>query len=200
MKIIIVGATGTVGKAVVKALSSHHEIIKVGYQHGDIQADITDSQSIAKMYQSIGAFDALVSTTGSVPFAPLTELSQEDYHNGLKNKLMGQVSLVLQGIKYINNAGSFTLTSGILNHDPIRQGSVAAMVNGGIDGFVKSAAIELPNNIRINAISPTMLLESVEIFGPYFSGFEPVPGNRVAMAYIKSVEGAQTGEIYRVWK
>ncbi|MBY0544417.1 MAG: short chain dehydrogenase [Gammaproteobacteria bacterium] len=199
MKIIIVGGTGTVGKAVTQALSSH-DIITVGHQHGDIQADITDVQSIEKMYQSVGAFDALVSATGSVPFAPLTELTLADYNKGLQDKLMGQISLVLMGMKYINEAGSFTLTSGILNYDPIRQGSVASMVNGGIEGFVRSAAIELPKNIRINAVSPTVLMESMDKFGPYFSGFEPVLASRVALAYLKSVDGAQTGQIYRVWK
>lgn len=198
MKIIIVGGTGTLGKTVVKALSAH-EVITVGYQHGDLQADITDPQSIEKMYQTIGSFDALISTAGNVPFALLTELKRDDYNQGLQDKLMGQVSLVLMGINNINRGGSFTLTSGILNHDPIPMGSVAAIVNGGIEGFVRSAAIELPKNIRINAVSPTLLQESVEQFGTYFAGFEPVAGARVALAYQKSVEGAQTGQVYRVW-
>ena len=111
---------------------------------------------------------------------------------------MGQVRLVLIGLKYINMGGSFTLTSGILSHDPIRLGSSAAMVNGAINSFVKTAAIEMPHHIRINAVSPTVLSESMENYAPFFRGFESVPASRVALAYSKSVEGAQTGIVYRV--
>ena len=200
MKIIIIGGNGVLGSAIVKAVSPQYDVISVGREHGDIQADITDLKSIEKMYQSVGPFDALVLATGSVPFGPLTELNAMHYQRGLENKLMGQISVVLLGIQYINDAGSFTLTSGILNHDPIRQGTVAAVVNGGIEGFVKNAAIELPRNIRINAVSPTVLIESLDTFGPYFKGFKPVKADCAALSYVKSIEGAQTGQIYRVWE
>lgn len=199
MKIIIIGGTGTIGKAVAKELSSRHEIITVGYQHGDFQADITKSSSIEEMYQKIGKFDAVVAATGKVHFASLTDFKAEDYSIGLESKLMGQVNLVLIGMKYINDSGSFTLTSGILSDDPIRYGSSAAMVNGAINSFVMSAAIEMPRNIRINAVSPTVLSDSMDKYAEYFRGFEPVSSHRVALAYSKSIEGVQTGQVYKVW-
>jgi hypothetical protein len=58
---------------------------------------------------------------------------------------------------------------------------------------------ELPRGIRINVVSPTVLQESMPTFGPYFFGFEPVPVARVALAYARSVDGLQTGQIYTVW-
>lgn len=198
MKIIIVGATGTIGCAVAKELAPRHSIVYVGHTQGDVQVDITDEHSIDRMYRAIGPFDALISATGKVHFSPLLECSRSDYQIGLDSKLMGQVNLVLIGLKYINRSGSFTLTSGILSHDPIRMGSSAAMVNGAIDSFVRSAAIEMPNSIRINSVSPTVLLESIDDYAPYFRGYEPVPASRVALAYCKSVEGAQNGVIYQV--
>ena len=198
MKIIIVGGTGTIGKAIVKELAARHTIITVGNTHGDFQVDIRDTQSIEALYRSVGSFDALIAATGEVHFGPLTEFTEAQYHIGINSKLMGQVNLVLLGLKHINEGGSFTLTSGILSHDPIRLGSSAAMVNGAIDSFVKSAAIELPRQLRINAVSPTVLSESMDSYGPYFRGFESVPASRVALAYSKSVEGAQTGMIYQV--
>ncbi len=198
MNIIIVGGTGTIGKAITKELAPRHDIISVGNTNGDFQVDITDTSSIDALYRAVGSFDALISATGKAHFAPLTEFTAEQYQTGLNSKLMGQVNLVLLGLKYINNGGSFTLTSGILSHDPIRLGSSASMVNGAIDSFVKSAAIEMPEGIRINAVSPTVLLESLDIYAPYFRGFEAVPASRVALAYSKSVEGAQNGVIYHV--
>lgn len=198
MKIIIVGGTGTIGKAVAQELTQRHTVITVGHSSGDFQVDIKDSKSIDALYKAIGSFDALVAATGEVHFGPLTEFTKEQYQVGLDSKLMGQINLVLTGLRYINNGGSFTLTSGILSHDPIRFGSSAAMVNGAIDSFVKSAAIEMSDNLRINAVSPSILSESIDSYGPYFRGFEPTPASRVALAYSKSVEGAQTGMIYHV--
>lgn len=197
MKIIIVGGTGTLGKAIVKELSERHEVI-VAARHGDVKLDIANPDSIEAMYQSIGKFDALVSATGSVHFGALTEMTADQFQIGLQSKLMGQVNLVLRGLRYINDSGSFTLTSGILSHDPIRYGVSASMVNGGLDSFVKAAAIEMPRGIRINIVSPTVLTESMGVYGDYFRGFEPVPAALAAKAFSKSVEGAQTGQVYSV--
>jgi hypothetical protein len=72
------------------------------------------------------------------------------------------------------------------------------MVNGALDAFVKAAAIEMPRSTRINAVSPTMLTESAETYGSYFSGFESVSVARVALAYRKSVDGLQNGQVYPV--
>jgi len=142
----------------------------------------------------------VVSTTGNVHFGALAEMKAEDYAIGLQSKLMGQVNLVLLGLKHLasNQNASFTLTSGILNHDPIRLGSSAAMVNGALEGFVKSAAIEIPASMRINLVSPTIVAESMLNYAEYFRGFVPVPAAEVALAYSKSVEGSQTGQTYKV--
>jgi len=125
-------------------------------------------------------------------------MTEKEYAVGLQSKLMGQVNLVLLGLKYVNDNSSFTLTSGILNRDPILYGSSAAMVNGALDGFVKGAALEMPRNIRINVVSPTVLTESMDQYGAYFRGFNPVQASKVALAYSKSVEGRQTGQVYNV--
>lgn len=196
MRILIVGGTGTLGQAVHKALVQRHTIIVAGHNKGEIQVDITHPESIAKMYREVGKVDAVIATTGRVHFAPLTEMTAKHFAIGLDDKLMGQVNLVLLGLQAVNDAGSFTLTSGILSHDPIRFGTSAAMVNGAIESFVKSAAIELPRGIRINAVSPTVLVESLSKYAEYFPGFFPVSAEKAALAFCKSVEGAQTGQVY----
>jgi NAD(P)-dependent dehydrogenase (short-subunit alcohol dehydrogenase family) len=198
MKIVVVGGTGTIGKSVVKELYKRHQVIAAGFDDGDIRIDITDKKSIENMYKSIHNLDAVVATTGNVHFGRLEEMTEDTYYIGLKSKLMGQINLVLLGLKYLNNHGSFTLTSGILNHDPIISGSSAAMVNGALEGFIKSAALEMPNNMRINIVSPTVVLESMDLYAEDFRGFNPVPVDRVALAYSKSIEGGQTGQVYKV--
>jgi NAD(P)-dependent dehydrogenase (short-subunit alcohol dehydrogenase family) len=125
-------------------------------------------------------------------------MTENEFAVGLKNKLMGQVNLVLIGRDYINDGGSFTLTSGVLSHDPIRLGVSASLVNGALEAFALAAAIELPRGLRINVVSPGVLVESLPVFGEYFRGHEPVPGSRVGNAYVKSVEGRLTGQVIRV--
>jgi NAD(P)-dependent dehydrogenase (short-subunit alcohol dehydrogenase family) len=198
MKIILVGAAGALGKAVDKALSARHEIVQVGRNRGDFHADIADPKSIEQLFHAIGEFDALVSTVGDVHFGPLAEFTQDQFEVGLRSKLMGQVNLVTLGLKHIRAGGSFTLTTGQINDDPIRFGASGAMVNGGLEGFVQSAAIELPRNLRINIVSPTVTEESWTAFGPFFPGQKPIPASEAALGYVKSVEGMQTGKIYRI--
>lgn len=198
MKIIVVGGTGLIGSAVIKELSQRHEIVSVGHKGGDAQVDILDNHAIENLYKKIGKFDALIATTGKVVFAELEQLTDEKFRVGLNDKLMGQVNLVMMGSHYINDKGSFTLTSGILSHDPIRYGVSASMVNGALESFVKAAAIELPRNIRINCVSPTVIAEAMKDYGPYFRGYVPVSAAQAAIAYSKSVEGLQTGQIYKV--
>jgi NAD(P)-dependent dehydrogenase (short-subunit alcohol dehydrogenase family) len=198
VRVVLVGATGTIGQAVAKELAPRHEIVAVGSKSGDVRLDVTDAGSIRAGLAQIGTFDALVSTVGKVKFAPLEAMTEADYAIGLKDKLMGQVNLVLIGREFIADSGSFTLTSGVLTHDPIRFGSSASMVNGAIEAFVRAAAIELPRGLRINAVSPGVLQESMPGYGPFFRGHEPVPAARAALAYAKSVEGARTGQVFAV--
>jgi NAD(P)-dependent dehydrogenase (short-subunit alcohol dehydrogenase family) len=198
MRVVIVGGAGLIGSAIAKELGSRHEIVVVGRKSGTIQMDSTDAASIRAGFQKIGKFDALVSAAGNVKFAPLAQMQAADYEFGLKDKVMGQVNLVLIGREFANDNGSFTLTSGILGHDPIVAGSSASMTNCALDAFVRAAAIELPRGLRINVVSPTVLTESMKDYGPFFRGYKPVPAVDVALAYSKSVEGAQTGQVYRV--
>lgn len=198
MRLLIVGGTGTIGQAIVNELSSRHTLIIAGKSTGDVQVNIEDPLSIQNMFQKIGPVDAIIAATGKVHFAPLTEFTQENWATGLNSKLMGQINLVNYGLHFLNDKGSITLTSGILNRDPVPAGSSAAMINGALDGFVKAAAIELPRGLRINVVSPTVLKESLDKYGDFFAGFVPVPAAIVAKAYAKSVEGAQTGQVYCV--
>ena len=199
MKIIVIGATGTVGKAVAAQLAQRHEIISVGNKSGQFQVDMRDIGQVRALFAKTGKVDAVVVTSGSLHFGPLADFTPEQFQVGLNSKLMGQVNVALVAQEYLNDGGSITLTSGIVAEQPIRNGVSATMVNAAVEGFARGAAIELPRGLRINVVSPNVLEESLDSYGPYFYGFEAVKASRVALAYSRSVEGAQTGQLYRVW-
>lgn len=197
-KIVVIGATGTLGQAVAAALKVRHEVIEVGATRGAHRVDGTDPASIEQLFREIGKVDGIVTTTGKVHFGPLPEMTVEHFWTGLRDKLMGQINFVLGAQRYVNDGGSFTLTSGILADEPIREGASATTVNLALEGFVRGAAIELPRGLRINVVSPTVLVESMDAYAPYFRGFEPVTAQRAALGYLRSVEGAETGRVYRI--
>jgi NAD(P)-dependent dehydrogenase (short-subunit alcohol dehydrogenase family) len=198
MKIIIIGASGTIGKHVVKRLETGHEIIKVGSKSGDIQVDISSVEAITVMFETLGSFDALISVAGTGHIGPLETMTDLNFRETVNSKLMGQVNLVLIGQHYINPAGSFTLSSGSVAHDPVLQTASLSSINAAVDGFIRGAAIELKHSVRINSVSPTVVEDSPEFF-PFFPGTIPVKMEAVAAAYAKSVFGSQTGQTYQIW-
>ena len=197
MKILLIGATGTLGSAVHSALQKRdHQIVTASRSGSDISVDITDPDSIRSMYERAGRVDAVANTAGSVPWKPFTELSAQDMRDGLTGKALSQIELVRQGSMLLGEEASFTLITGVLIRDPVATGSVASTVNGAVEAFVRAAAIELPHRQRINAVSPTVFAESMDVYGDLFAGFQPVPVAVAADAYIRSIEGRQTGQVY----
>ncbi|WP_447905366.1 short chain dehydrogenase [Stenotrophomonas sepilia] len=200
MKILLVGACGTLGQAVARQLGQQHQILAAGRRSGELRVDLTDDASVAELFARTGAVDAVISTTGSVHFGPLQEMTPEQFTIGLQDKLLGQVRLALAAQHHLNAGGSITLTSGIISAQPIRDGVNATAVNAALEGFVRAAALELlPRGLRINVVSPNVLIESMAAYGPYFPGFEAVSAQRAALAFQRAVEGIQSGETITVW-
>ena len=196
MKFLVVGSTGLIGSYVAKTLSKHGTVIGVS-RTTQISVDVKDPASIKAMYEKVGKVDAVASCIGKVAFKPIAELTYEDYLMGLKDKALGQVELVRAGIDFLNDGGSFTLMTGVLARDPIPSGSVAALANGAIESFTLAAAIDLPRGIRINTVSPNVLVEATS-YHASFPGFHQVTAQSVADAYVKSILGKQTGQIYKL--
>ena len=196
MKIIIVGATGTIGKGIVKLLTRDHELIKVGHRSGDFTVDLASKESIRRLFEEVGAIDAIVSAAGAATFGSLDELTDEKFTLALTNKLMGQVNLVRLGRSVINDNGSITLTSGMLSQNPMPGSASISMVNAGLEGFIRAAALEMPRGIRINAVSPVFVKETMEILG--MDSTHGVPSQKVALAYKEAVESQRNGEVLDV--
>lgn len=192
MKILIVGATGLIGGAVTDRLSPRHEIIKVGHRDGDLQVDLGSKSSIEALFNAAGPVDAVICTAGAAGFAPFQDLDDADYDLALSNKLMGQINLVRVGQDKLTEAGSFTLTAGILSREPMPGSVVISMANGALESFVRAAALELDRGLRVNAVSPIFVKETMEMMG-----MDPTNGLSAmdtAKAYEAAVEKSLNGE------
>ncbi len=194
MRILVVGATGTIGREIVAALRPDHEVVSASRSRSPVAVDIASPESIGAMYREVGAVDAVVSAAGDARFRPFANLTDEDYEYSLENKLMGQVNLVRLGLSRIRDGGSITLTSGILARTPMAGSAAISLVNAGLEGFVRAAALEAPRGIRVNAVSPPWVRETLQALG-----MDPKPGlpaAAVARAYVSSVTGSQTGAVF----
>jgi NAD(P)-dependent dehydrogenase (short-subunit alcohol dehydrogenase family) len=191
MRILVVGAAGTIGRAVVAALSAGNEIISASLRKATVKVDIADPLSIGQMYRLLGKLDAVVCAAGQAKFAPLAQLSDADFHFCLDNKLMGQVNLVRLGVEHVKDGGSFTLTTGILAQTPMPGSAAISLVNAGLEGFIRAAALEAPRNIRVNAVSPPWVTETLQALKMDTSN--GLPAAVVARAYVRSVTGTDTG-------
>ncbi|MDN3677663.1 short chain dehydrogenase [Flavobacterium paronense] len=196
MKIIIVGATGTMGTYLSSAFEKENEIIRAASEGGDFQVDITSPEAIEKFFQAVGPFDALISTAGPTFVGPWKKLDDTTFRKGVEGKMMGQINLVLIGQHYINPKGSFTLITGALTEEPQINFANASAANGAVEGFVRGAAIELENGIRINAVSPTVIENSPHYF-PYFPGEIPTTMKQLEFMFRKSVFGSVTGHVIK---
>lgn len=190
MRILVIGASGTIGKAVADALATKHEVVRAS-RHGEVRVDIVDPKSIQHMYARVGALDAVVSCAGDAVFGRLEKLTDADFDSSLGNKLMGQVNVVRFGVGAVRDGGSFTLTAGIFAQKPWPGVPALALVNGALESFARAAALDLPRGIRINVVSPPFIKETAEKMG--FQA--PMTAAENAKWYVGLVEGKDTGSV-----
>ena len=194
MKIIIVGASGRIGKEVDKALSNNHDIVRVGVRSGDVQCDYTDIESVRRMFEKIGEFDSLISVAGGdSTFKPFQDLDDEDYRYGFERKFLGQIRFLKVGESIVRDNGSFIFTSGFLSHYPNPASIATGPLNAAVDTFVKNTAPLLSRGIRVNVISPAPIVEP----GQESQGL--VTAAETAKLYVEAVEGNITGQVLRAW-
>lgn len=181
MKILLIGATGAIGRLIQPALQFNHDIVSAGRRNGDILADISAIADIRHLFKRSGKVDAIICVAGGSVTGELHTMDITGYETGIQQKLLPQINLVLIGLNYVNDNGSITLISGKIGERPVKGSSGKAVANGAVNSFVKAAALEMPRGIRLNAVSPAKISD--------------IPADELALAYIKSIEGTLNGAI-----
>ncbi len=190
MRVVLVGASGTIGSAVLQALEGRgHRVIKAG-RSAEERVDLGDAGSIRELFARLGTVDALACVAGSAPFGGIDEIDGSGWAAGLDNKLMGQINLVRLGRACVT--GSFTLTSGMFAERPSPKSTVLSTTNAGLEGFARSAALQIAQ--RVNVVSPPLVRETAIKLG---WGAQGVAAATVAESYVAAIEGEQTGAVLR---
>jgi len=185
MRILIIGAQGALGKIITPEFAKNHEIVTAGRISGDFQVDIGSAESIENLFRSVEQIDACICVAGDSETCELPQLTEDHLNIGIKNKLLGEINLVLIGQKYLNDNGSFTLTSGKMGDKPIKGSAGKAFINGAINSFAMAAALDLERGLRLNAVSPAKIGK--------------VSDEAIIDAYRRSVESDVNGEVIRAY-
>ncbi|HEX2220603.1 MAG TPA: short chain dehydrogenase [Gemmatimonadales bacterium] len=193
MRILVIGATGTIGEAVAEALAERHQVVRASRRKAEENVDLADASSVRSLFERVGRVDAVVSAAGQAAFTPLAEMKDEDFVFSLGHKLMGQVNVVRFGMASVADGGSITLTSGALAQRPEPGTAAISLVNSGLEGFARAAALEATRRIRVNVVSPPWVTETLQALGRPLEG--GLPAAVVAKAYVRSVEGNETGRV-----
>lgn len=192
MRILVIGATGTIGQVVVQALASRHEIVAASRKRAALKVDLASPDSIRALFDAAGPVDAVVCSAGDARFNALSKLTAEDFQFCLENKLMGQVNVVRIGLDRVRDGGSITVTSGVLARTPMPGSAAISLVNAGLEGFVRAAALEAPRGLRVNVVSPPWVTETLTALG-----MDPALGQPAAIVaglYVRSVESDASGK------
>ncbi|WP_077194944.1 short chain dehydrogenase [Streptomyces lydicus] len=185
MKIIVIGAGGTLGSAVARQLADHgHEVVPAA-RRGPVRVDLADPATVDALFTSVRDVDAVVCCAASGRLTPLDSPSDEDFTTGLHGKLLGQVHLVRRAIHHLRDGGGIVLTGGTFEK-PTPGGSFGALVNAGLEAFVHAAAPEMPRGLRLSVVSPGWLAETLAAMG--LDPADGTPADEVARHYVARIE------------
>jgi NAD(P)-dependent dehydrogenase (short-subunit alcohol dehydrogenase family) len=198
MKVVVIGATGTIGKPVAEALEKRgHEVVRVS-RTSAVPVDIENAASVRALFDKVRDVDAVVCCAGGAGWGPLPKLTDDDFALSLRYKLMGQVNVVRIAQERLKDKGSVTVTSGVLATRPMPGSACVSLVNAGLDGFVRAAALDMPRGIRVNVVSPPWVSETLR--ARKMDESIGTPAAAVAQAYVASVEGKGSGEVIEAAK
>lgn len=162
---------GVIGSAVIDALRPAHDVVAAS-RNRTPRVDLADTASIATLFDDVTDADAVVCCAANAPLSQLTEHSDAAFFETIAPKLLGQVSVARHAARRLRDGGSITLTSGAIP-EGLAGSAGGAMVNAGLEAFVRAAGPDLDRGLRINAISPGWVSETLSELGTDPAGGTP---------------------------
>jgi len=160
-KVIIIGGSKGIGKAIVRTLVDDFEIINISRSRSDVnhnnlsqyQCDVLEDE-----LPELSKADIIIYCPGSINLKPISRLNLEDFKDDFNINVLGAVRVIKNYLPLLKNGNNPTIL--LFSTVAVKLGmpfhTSIATAKGGVEGFVKSLAAELAPTIRVNAIAPTV--------------------------------------------
>jgi len=155
------------------------EIAKGGGKAVAIQGSVVKKADVEKLFaaaeKALGKIDILVNNAGVYQFAPLEEITEDDFHRQYDTNVLGLILATQEGVKHFGpEGGSVINVSSLASTTSLPMGSVYAGTKGAVDAVTRALAAELgPKKIRVNSINPgPVVTEGFQSAGLSGSDFE----------------------------
>jgi 3-oxoacyl-[acyl-carrier protein] reductase len=139
------------------------EIAAAGGKAAAIQGDVSKPEEITRMFAAIkqqyGRLDILVNNAGVYKFAPLEEVTPEEFHREFNLNVLGLLLATKEAVRLIGpKGGSVINISSVVSSMAPAYGSVYSATKGAVDSITISLSKELgPRQIRVNSLNPGLV-------------------------------------------
>src|SRR5258707_967661 len=195
---IVTGASKGIGAAIAKGLAAAGASVAVNYASSRegadrvvaeisgkggkaiaVEADVSKAADVQRLFdetkRAFGSFDVLVNNAGVYAFAPLEEVTEDEFHREFNINVLGVLLASREALKYFGpDGGSVIDISSVASMSPTPTAVIYSATKGAVDTITRVLAKELgPKKIRVNAINPGGVeTEGVHSMGVIGSEFE----------------------------
>lgn len=160
-KIIIIGGSKGIGKAITESLLSNHKVINISrtppeFEHQNLSHHSCDI--LTDDLPLIEDADGLIYCPGSINLKPFNRLSVEDFRTDFEINVIGAVKTIQAYTKALSQSESpsIILFSTVATKLGMPFHASVATAKSAVEGLTKSIAADLAPKIRVNAIAPTI--------------------------------------------
>jgi 3-oxoacyl-[acyl-carrier protein] reductase len=183
----IATALGAAGASVVVNYSSSKEgadravkeIVSKGGKAIAVHGDVSKSADVLRLLdetkRAYGKLDILVNNAGVFTFAPIEDVTENEFHRQFNINVLGPLLLTQEALKLFGPEGGNVINvSSVVSDNPPAGASIYAATKGALDQITRVLSKELgARNIRVNTLAPGgVLTEGAITAGVIGSEFE----------------------------
>src|SRR6266513_2150790 len=152
------------------------QIAKRGGKAIAVRANVASKTDIQHLFaeakKSFGKIDILVNNAGVYQFAPLEEITEEEFHREFNTNVLGMTLATHEALKHFSREGGSIINIGSLASSLTPPTAlVYNATKGAVDAITRTLAKELgPRKIRTNSINPGMVITEGAVAGGYTEG------------------------------
>ncbi|MDG1244887.1 MAG: SDR family NAD(P)-dependent oxidoreductase [Polaribacter sp.] len=160
-KILVIGGSKGIGKAIIASLIEKNNIINLSRTPPSLaHENLThyNCDILTDELPQLDAVDTLIYCPGSINLKPISRLKLEDFRADFEINVVGAVKAIQQYLPLLKrgNTPSILLFSTVASKLGMPYHASVAAAKSGVEGLVKSLGAELAPTIRVNAIAPTV--------------------------------------------